>query len=273
MGGAPGNFAFHAAQAGAEAHVVSAVGDDVLGREALGLLSSWGVGIHHVAIDPTRPTGTVDVTLSTTGVPRYTIRDAVAWDAVPHSSKMIELAARADAAGYGTLGQRSAQTHETLRAFLAATRADCLRIFDVNLRSPDPDPALLTESIAVATIVKVSDEEWPATAAALDLPQDIDAGPAALRDRFGLPLVVLTRGPAGCRVIEASGTIDVPGVPAEVTDTVGAGDSFTASLVVGLLQGRPAAEAAAVANAVAAYVCTQPGGTPRWPKELAARFD
>ncbi|HYE21151.1 MAG TPA: PfkB family carbohydrate kinase, partial [Tepidisphaeraceae bacterium] len=131
LGGAPANFAFHAGQLGADAVSVSAVGDDADGREILARLHALGLTTDYIAVDPGHPTGTVTVSLDAAGVPSYTIHEGVAWDFVPETPGLLELAARADCVCFGSLAQRSPATRATIRSALAATRPDCVRVFDV----------------------------------------------------------------------------------------------------------------------------------------------
>src|SRR4051794_14674604 len=117
LGGAPANFAYHAAQLGADARIVSAVGDDELGREVLSRQRALGLDTSLIAIDPLHPTGTVTVSLEA-GQPTYTIHEGVAWDFIPTMPQTLEMAARADCVCYGTLAQRSDASRRTIQAVL-----------------------------------------------------------------------------------------------------------------------------------------------------------
>ena len=273
LGGAPGNFAYHAAALGARGVVVSRVGDDDLGREALGRVKSLGLDPAFITTDPWRPTGTVEVRLDERGAADYVIHERVAWDYIPTTPALLDLAARADAVCYGTLAQRAPESRQTIRAFLAATRPDgCLRVFDINLRQQDYSAALLRDLLPLSHVLKLNDEELPVVARLLGV---AGSGPAVLRhllnDHPNLRLIALTRGGRGGVLLTQRGEeYDHGGFPANVVDTVGAGDSFTAALVTGLLHPRTPglSEINAFANRVAAFVCSQPGATPRMPSEL-----
>ena len=121
-------------------------------------------------------------------------------------------------------------------------------------------------------MVKLNEQEWPVTARLLDLPDDLRSGAMALRRRYGLRLVAVTRGGEGSVLCDADGLHDHPGVDVEVVDTIGAGDAFTAALGVGLLRGLPLPKLHDLAARTAAFVCSQAGATPRLPSELAAAF-
>jgi fructokinase len=134
LGGAPANFAWHAAQLGADARVVSAVGDDADGREILARLAAMRLDTRLVAVRPGAPTGTVSVALDESGRPTYTIRERVAWDAPECGAEALAAAGRADALCFGTLAQRTPAGREAVQRLAAAARPDALRLFDINLR-------------------------------------------------------------------------------------------------------------------------------------------
>ncbi len=141
-------------------------------------------------------------------------------------------------------------------------------MFDVNLRAPFGDPVVIEGSLDLANALKLNDQELPALAAMFGLPAEARAAMAGLARRFDLALVALTRGPGGSLLLADGAWSDHPGVPVEVHDTVGAGDAFTAALVVGRLAGRPLDAINRHANEVAAFVCSRPGGSPALPDAL-----
>ncbi|MDZ7638184.1 MAG: carbohydrate kinase [Bryobacterales bacterium] len=268
FGGAPANFACHCRALGADAAVVSAVGDDARGRGALRFLDERGVGTHGISILEGLPTGAVLVTLDSDGKPAYDIREGVAWDAIPWTATLDEMAASADAVCFGSLGQRSPASRETIQRFLRATRPGCLRVFDINLRQRYHSPELILLSLEAASVLKINDEELPALATQLKLAGSDDAQLRALVDRFSLRLAVLTRGPRGALMMSPEESSLASPPPVRIVSTVGAGDAFTASVVMGLLHNRPLDEINRRANEVAAYVCSQQGAVPPLPARL-----
>lgn len=267
LGGAPANFAYHARALGADAYVVSRVGDDELGDEILRRLDALGVNREHVTVDPDHPTGTVDVRLDERGVPSYVIHEDVAWDHLDLSPALFDLAQRADAVCYGTLAQRRQANAAAVRALLVRTRpGGCLRVFDVNFRQHYQDAKRTRLLIGQSDVLKLNEDEILLLGKLLEQPPDL----AHLRDRYGLRALALTRGPHGSVLYTWERTYLHPGVEAEVVDTVGAGDAFTAALVMGLLDGHNPARINDFANRLAAYVCSQPGATPPIPVELLA---
>lgn len=271
LGGAPANFAYHAQALGADAWLVSAVGRDELGREALARLRAAGLDVRHVAEDATHPTGTVGVELNAAGQPRFTIHEHVAWDHLELSEATLALAPRADAVCFGSLGQRGVVARNAIRRFLAATRPDCLRVFDVNLRAPHFTREVVLDSLAVAAVFKLNEDELPVVAGWLGVPADETAIFARLWQAFPRQIVALTRGERGATLATRSERVDLPAIPPPVlADTVGAGDAFTAALVCGWLARRPLRVIGERAVRLASFVCSRPGAMPDLKDFVAA---
>ena len=259
LGGAPANFAYHATRLGEEGWAVSAIGDDALGREIMDIVEEKRLKSLISLTD--KPTGTVQVELDAKGVPTYTIMEDVAWDNIPFTPEMEALARRADAVCFGSLVQRMASRESVLR-FLRATRPETLKVFDINLRQHYYSREVLEESLKLADILKINDEEIRIVAALFGLDGDDAAACRALIDRYALRLVILTKGADGSEVITADEVIPQPAGETKVVDTVGAGDSFTAAFLVAYLQGKSLAEAQRLASDTAAYVCSCKGAMP-----------
>ncbi|MHC4562707.1 MAG: carbohydrate kinase family protein [Planctomycetota bacterium] len=268
LGGAPANVAFHAAALGARAAVVSCVGDDELGREILSRLGEAGLDCRAIAVDSAHPTGTVSVELGPDGRPSFTIHQNVAWDFVRFDKAARAVATQANAACFGSLAQRNDVSRQTIEEFLTATGADCLKVFDLNLRQSYFNRKIVDDSLRCADVLKLNDEEWPLVCDLLGgLSADQD-GLAKLRAEYSLRLVALTRGDKGSVLVTSEETSEREGQPVPVVDTVGAGDAFTAVVAVGLVTGGDLRALHERAEAVAQYVCTQAGATPRIPEEL-----
>jgi len=266
FGGAPANVAVHAAGLGAQALMISAVGKDARGDEALQRLAAFGVDCSAVARLADHPTGVVRVRVDAAGLPSYEIARGSAWDFIPWTALVERAAQRADAICFGTLAQGLPESRATIRRAVAATRETAWRLFDVNLRQTYYDAGLLVESLDLANALKLNEEELPVIARSCGLESVTPV--EQLRElcgRFGLRLAALTRGACGSLLVTADGAWDCPAPRTEIVDTVGAGDAFTATLLVGILAGRSLDEVNERANAVAAYVCSQPGATPPIP--------
>jgi fructokinase len=259
LGGAPANFAYHASRLGCLGTVVSRVGADTLGRDALARLDTLGVDRSPVQTDPLLPTGTVAVALDPHGHPRYAIHADVAWDALEWTPDLAALAPEAAAVCFGTLASRGPRTLDTVRRFLGAAGPHCLRIFDVNLRQDYHSPERVRAFLGLCDVLKLNEDELPRVAHMCGAGGDAAEG---LRRRFGLKLVALTLGSRGS-VLYADGLrLEEPGAPVAVADTVGAGDAFTAALVAGLVRGLDLPLIHKRAAALSAYVCTQEGAMP-----------
>lgn len=268
LGGAPANFAYHARSLDADARLISRVGDDALGVEILERFRWLDLPTDAVQVDAKAPTGTVDVWLGPDGQPRYAIREGVAWDRIDADAAARALAARADAICFGSLAQRAESSRRAIRAIVEAAPPGALKVFDVNLRPPFVDGDVIAGSLGLADVLKLNDHELPELAGMFGLPTEPRQAIEGLAARFGLALVALTRGAGGSLLWAGGEWSDHPGRPAEVVDTIGAGDAFTATLVTGQLAGRPLEAINRHANEVAAFVCSQPGGTPALPEAL-----
>jgi fructokinase len=272
LGGAPANFAYHARALGAESCVVSRVGQDALGRELTGRLDQLGVPTGCIEVDPVRPTGTVAVELAPDGQPRFTIHEQVAWDAIAGEAAGRRAVSEANAVCFGTLAQRSEPSRSTIRSLVAAASRAALRILDVNLRQHYFSRAVIEESLALANVLKVNDAELPRLADMFQLSGEDRAQIAQLAGRFHLRFIACTRGARGSLLFSEGRWSEHPGSETRVVDTVGAGDSFTAAMALGLLAGWDLDRVGLHANQVAAHVCACAGATPPLPAELRAAF-
>lgn len=287
LGGATANVAYHAQQFGAEGIIVSCVGQDPDGEAIRNELRAKSLNVDYLLTDSEHATGTVTVSVDAERRNHYVIHKNVAWDYVPFPSHFRELAAKADAVCFGSLAQRSGTSRRSLQAFLHTTRRDCLRVFDVNLRA-DVDgtdfctPERVENALAVCDVFKVNNEELPKIAGMLDieipavrsdetLPDtDADDVVARILDQFPLRLVALTRAEQGSVLYTRSRRSEIAGSPLEsFVNTVGAGDSFTATLICGLLRCNDLDFIHDLASQVSRYVCTMPEATPTLPASLA----
>lgn len=268
LGGAPVNFARHCGQLGAVAYPVSCIGRDGPGAEIREVLTSLQVDLSYVAEVAGYPTGSVQVRLDGKGKPSYEICGGVAWDVIPMSGKLGELARTAGAVCFGSLAQRSEVSRDTIHAFLKTMPPEALKIFDVNLRQAFYSKEIIEESLELATILKLSDEELPVLADFFELAGSVENQLTALLEKFNLKLIAYTRGPDGSLLMTADEISDHPGCPGSAVNSVGAGDSFTATLCMGLLNGKRLGKINEHANRVATFVCSQDGATPVLPIEL-----
>lgn len=267
IGGAPANFAYHAAQFGYDAYAVSAVGTDELGKETLAEFDAKGLKYEMPQVS--FPTGTVQVRLDESGIPTYDIKEGVAWDNIPFTPRLEEMARQCRAVCFGSLAQRYEASRRTIYKFLDSTPDDCLRIFDINLRQNFYSKEVICESLKRCNILKINDEELVIIGRLFGYPgMDFENKCWLILGKYDLDMLVLTCGVNGSYVFSkgAMSYLETPKV--EVADTVGAGDSFTGSFVASILSGKPIAEAHRIGVNVSAYVCTQNGAMPVIPEEL-----
>jgi len=262
-GGAPANVAFHACQLGCRGIVCSRVGEDPLGDELLAFLAGQGLETDWVQRDRVHPTGTVTVDTSRPDHPRFTIHENVAWDALDFDAAVEALMGRAAAVCFGTLAQRSPGSRHTIQRAIRAVRPDCLVVYDVNLRQHFYRREWLETSLRASAIVKLNAEEVIEIDKLLGLDSpDQERFALALRERYGVDTVCITRGDRGCLLVGPDQAVDDPGTPVRVADAVGAGDAFTAALILARLRRWPLDSQASFANAVGALVASRPGAMP-----------
>ena len=265
FGGATANFACHSARLGADVHMVSGVGEDERGEALLQVYRKHGVNIDLVQVLKDYPTGVVHVELAEKGLPTFTIGENAAWDHWEWNEEIDRMVTKADALYFGTLGQRGQSSRVGIRKALAIAKGQNMPcILDINLRAPFFDDGLICDSIALCSILKISDEELHRVcqACGIELSQSDEKVLGELRTKFRLDLVVMTQGAEGAILAHADGMVEQPGVPANLVDTVGAGDSFTASMTLGLLQGKEHTEILTDACQIAAEVCSHAGAVP-----------
>lgn len=269
-GGAPANFAYTARQLGNTGTIAGRVGDDGTGVELIEELNARGLDCSGIQLDGYHPTGSVLVNIEN-GKPVYRIVEDVAWDFLEFSDAWRKIAHSANAVCFGSLAQRNDIAGKTVRAFVGSTNADCLRIFDVNLRQNYFNDEVLRASLNLANVCKLNHEELPIVSEMLlgETASPIEAA-KKLKEQFGLNLICVTRGPAGSILISENDVSEFAGIKAEVKDTIGAGDAFTAAMAHGLLRNWKLDEINVFANRVGAFVASHTGAMPEFDTEFVS---
>lgn len=268
LGGAPANVAFHTQNLGGKGIVVSSVGDDNSGKEILDKLNGLELETGFIHIDPDHTTGTVTVKLDQSGIPEYIIHKDVAWDHIPFTPDIKDLAQKADAVCFGTLAQRSETSRNTIINFLKSTKKECLRLCDINLRQSFYSQEIIEQSLQLSNMVKLNDDELITIADILSLNGKEDEILRSMIKKYDLNLIALTKGKDGSRILTEKEDSHFKEKVDKIADTIGAGDSFSATLLNGLLNEKPLKEIHRHAVQVAGYVCTQNGATPLLPDDL-----
>jgi len=263
LGGAPANFAYITTLMGDKGIVASRVGEDSQGIEALRRMEELGLNIDYVQTDRKHRTGVVNVSVDGKGQPQFEIAHPVAWDFLEWTQDWKKLAEQADAVCFGSLAQRSETSRATIRKFLGAVAPGTLKVFDVNLRQSYYSAEILAESMKLADIVKLNDEELPKIMSMSKLGhKDALSSAQRLLQEYGLKLVCITRGARGSLLVRQEDSSEHPGFRVRVADTVGSGDAFTAGLVHEYLHGAPLDLMNEVANLVGAWVASEVGAMP-----------
>lgn len=268
LGGAPANVVYHATQLGAKATVVSRIGADELGQAALEQLVNHHVPVEDVQLDDTHPTGTVEVKLNE-GTASYSFATDCTWDYLEWNDQLADLATKASGIVFGTLAQRSAVSRQTIHRFLTESSAP-YKLCDINLRPPHYNQDILRTSVELATVLKLNEEEMPALLSALDID-----GAGSLADQaqricaqYHLHAACITQGKNGSLLVTPTAIDDHAGHTINVIDTIGAGDAFTAALMIGLLEDKSLADINALGSAVSSWVATQSGAMPTYTADI-----
>lgn len=269
LGGAAFNFIAHASQCGDDACIITRVGNDFRGMKALNRCRNFGVSEKYIQQDDLAPTGTVEVTLNN-GQPDYHIVENVAWDNIAFTDELSNLQEENfDVFYFGTLAQRSKTSAATLDRVLKSVTFR--QVFcDINLRKKGYDAASVDRSLAQCTIVKLNHEEVAVVSSLLGgRDTDLETFCAWIGKQYPrIGLVIVTAAEKGCYVYHQQRLTEVSGVPVDVVDAIGAGDSFSAAFLhVFIRTGNPEL-AGRVANNVGAFVATQRGAIPTYPREL-----
>lgn len=279
LGGAPANFTVMAGRLGGHAVILSRIGRDELGRDAVAKLDPLPADTEFLQVDPHHPTGTVTVDLKD-GQAQYVIHQPVAWDFLELNDDWVRLAERADAICFGSLAQRALESRQTIQTLAAQTRSGCVRVFDVNLRPPFYSSEVIQESLELATVMKMNDAEVSQVLALLGLPAngcDDSAGLRCAAERLlaefpTLRMVAITRGGKGSLLVTRDAANDHPGIPANVADTIGAGDAFTAAMTTYLMRGASLATINEAGNRWGSWVASQVGAMPPLHADLSTRI-
>jgi fructokinase len=274
LGGAPANYSVMAGRLGNHATVLSRIGRDELGERALEALKPFPVDCQRLQVDSEQATGRVTVKLED-GQPSYTIHQPAAWDFFEQTDSWLGEAAMADAVCFGSLAQRSSQSRQTIHALVRATRPECKRIFDVNLRAPFYSAEIVRESLKLASVLKMNDGEVPLVLDLLGFPAaaSLREGAERLLENFsGLTLVAITRGGEGSLLVGRSEWNEHPGIAIKVADTIGAGDAFTAAMTQYLLRGAPLSLLNEAGNRWGSYIASQSGAMPEINPETLQRI-
>ncbi|WP_291326987.1 PfkB family carbohydrate kinase [Desulfovibrio sp. UCD-KL4C] len=268
IGGAPINFAYHAGALGADSIAISTIGSDERGRRSIEELQARELNLEAVSIDPDHATGFVEAKIDKHGVAHYMFPDNIAWDHLTLNDKAMNLAPKIHAVCYGTLAQRNKKARNSIYAFLdAAPKA--MKVYDMNLRQHFYSKEIISKSLEKADVLKLNDDEIQIVASMFDLKGTENQMLEILHNKFNLNCSILTRGSKGSLIIGYGQEIESDGIVLDILEnTIGAGDSFTAATILGLLLEHSLSDISKHANKLAAYVCSCKGAMPPIPEEF-----
>ena len=272
IGGAPANFAYHVRELGESSVVVSSVGNDELGREIISGLENNDMSTDFLYIDKNHPTGVVFAEINKEGKPSYLIQESVAWDYIPTSKLLRELAFKSAAVCFGTAAQRSRLSRMTIQTFVGLMGQDSVRVLDINLRQNYYSQDVIETSLNLANVLKLNVDELSVVKKLFRLNGDEKNILNELSRKYSLNLIALTRGRKGSILFTEGKTYNHEGYRINLEDTVGAGDAFVAALVIGLLKGYEFEDLHNKANRVASYICSKHGATPSLTNEIRKLF-
>lgn len=270
LGGAPTNFAYHVSALGHEGIIVSRIGNDEYGREIMEQLISLGLDTNYLQIDGTRPTSTVEAFIDKNNEPSYIIKEDVAWDFLQWDSKFDALLETTDAICFGTLAQRSRQSRNTIISFLEKAKKETVKVYDVNLRQSFYNKNIIADSLKLADIIKLNSAEAILMREVLNINPKYSEEDFCrfLLENYGLKLVCLTRGEDGSTLMNGETIFHAPAFPYSLADRVGAGDAFTAVVIIGYLNGDAIDIISTRANRLASWVTSKYGGAPVYDSEI-----
>ena len=270
LGGAPANFAYHVSSLGHNSIILSRVGSDDLGIEILNNLSDKKLNTTYVQVDKIYPTGTVEVIIDRNNQPDYKIHRQVAWDFIEWQDSFIELLDCADAICFGSLAQRNSISRKTILDFLKKTRKDTELVFDINLRQDYFNKNIIERSLELSTILKLNDSELKILKMLLgiDKVSTQEEVCSLLLQKYDLRLICLTKGKKGSILFNGNSIYKGNIFPCKVEDSVGAGDAFTAAMIIQFLNGSSLEDISYSANKLASWVTSKEGGMPAYDDNL-----
>lgn len=264
LGGAPLNVSIHLHQLGEKVHIISRLGKDRLGREAVRRIKYKKLPANMIQIDDELETGIVEVELDERGNPDYNIIEPVAWDNIERSPQMEAAVENSWALVYGSLALRDKRSRTTIYSLL---EKKILKVFDINLRAPFYDRETIEEAMKPADILKLNDDELKKLAEWFSLSGNEKEAVRELADLFNCQTVVVTKGEEGAVLFHKDSWAEHEGFDIEVRDAVGAGDAFLAALLQGIRMGKEVDEMLVFANAAGAFVASRDGATPEYGRE------
>ena len=270
IGGAPLNVALRLKSLGIATTIVSKVGKDQLGKRLIDFIHQQGIGTEYIQQDAQFETGKVNVTLDQNGAASYEIAYPAAWDKIDLVSTLEEEVAQADLFLFGSLVTRDVVSKKSLLSLL---KKASFKVFDVNLRTPHYSQTLIEDLMQKADLIKFNDEELAEISKAMGSQEkSLEKQLRFISVKTNTPKVCVTKGGDGALLLLNDQLYDQKGFPIKVVDTVGAGDSFLATLLEGILTNKAPEIALENACAMGAMVASSTGANPKITPEKLHHF-
>lgn len=256
LGGAPLNVALRLHSFGAKSTIISTIGNDDLGKTTLTTLEEKAFSNTHIQ-QKNLPTGKVNVTIDASGGAIYDIQKNVAWDYIEATPEAIEEVKKADAFVFGSLALRDIYNQEQFEVLVTEAT---YTIFDLNLRNPHYDLDVVLSLMELANCIKLNDEELELVVTILDIEKEtLEEELKAIAKATNTDTICVTLGADGAMLLHNKTIYTQVGFPTKVVDTVGAGDSFLAGLIFGLLSKQSPEDTLQVAAALGSLVASKTG--------------
>jgi len=261
LGGAPLNVSIHLHLLGEHAHIISRVGNDRLGKEAIRRITAKNLSDGLIQNDEHFETGIVEVKLDHQGNPEYEIIEPVAWDNIKLTPQMEAKVEDGWALVYGSLVLRDKRSRNTIYSLL---QKNILKVFDINLRSPFYNKQIIEDALKPADILKLNADELEQLKTWFSLSRVDRPAIRQLAERFDCSTITVTRGEEGAIIYHGGQWAEHQGFSVDVKDAVGAGDAFLAALLQGIRKEKQVDEMLTFANAAGAFVAAHDGATPEY---------
>lgn len=273
LGGATLNFAYHARALGAPSYIISRVGTDALGDEAIKGIERLGVSTQFVQRDPINPTGTVTATVDATGSADYLFPPSVAWDHIEYEKAAEKVINDAAIIAFGSLAQRGDISKKTIRDILEVAPPNALCVLDLNIRPPYFNREVVDQSFQFADVVKINTDELQILRQMYGLSKSTEESVKKLMNDFDIATFIVTDGGDGAEAWNHFDHAKVPGLKVNVCDTIGCGDAFAAAFALRLAAGASLKESLQLGNLAGAYLATQQGATPPVSVDILRAFE
>ena len=268
MGGAPFNFGYHLHQLDQQVEFLTKIGTDEYGSKIKDFFKNKNLSDKLLQVDDKHATGWVEVTLDSKGKPDYIIHQNVAWDFIDYNDDVkLVIKNKPDLIYFGSLAQRNLQSRATLQKILELKSETTKTFCDINLRQNFYSIELLSDALKQSNIVKVNDEEFEKFQQMFNLDDSETDAAKQLLNNYQIDFLCITKGEKGSSVYTPDKTVHWENTQPklEIVDTVGAGDSFSSILILGILNNWSIEKFLKEASKFAQKICTIPGAIPETP--------